>query len=126
MEGERQGVLAKWPVGLLQPQGLWGSALRVAGLCPERSHCVVMGVRRSGHEEMAQLRQSPPPQAPAGHLLLLPLYSFATGPRTLSSGLCPVELLEAGPRKCSSVLSPVLQQTQHCARYGEDSKTFVN
>ena len=25
MEGERQGVLAKWPVGLLQPQGLWGS-----------------------------------------------------------------------------------------------------
>lgn len=66
MEGERQGVLAKWPVGLLQPQGLWGSALRVAELGPERSHRVVMGVGRSGHEEVAQLRQSPPPQAPAG------------------------------------------------------------
>lgn len=51
------------------------------------------------------------PKPPLGHLLLLPLYSFATGPRTLNSGLCPVGLLEAGPRKCSSLLSPAFQQT---------------
>ena len=89
---------------------------------------MVMRVRRSGHEEMAQLRQSPQgdrflPKPLLRHLLLLPLYSFATGPRTLSSGLCPVELLEAGPRKCSSVLSPAFQQT--VPDMEKRSKTFV-
>lgn len=43
-------------------------------------------------------------------LLLLPLHSFITGPRTLCSGPCPARLLEAGPGKCLC-LPPAFQQS---------------
>lgn len=72
--GKRQGVPVRQPVGLLQTQGLWDpgpQSLWVAGPCPRRSQGAVMGVRRSRHEEMAQLRvessgRQVPPQAPIG------------------------------------------------------------
>lgn len=64
--GREAGCPGKVACGPAAAPRAVGFCLRVAELGPERSHRVVMGVGRSGHEEVAQLRQSPPPQAPAG------------------------------------------------------------
>lgn len=108
MEGREAGCPGKMacgPAAALRAVGSWASGPSGVRAMPwDRPKC------RDGSQKWALgdglveggvLRETGSSSRPhCGHLLLLPLHSFTTGPRTLIFGPCPVALLEAGPGKC--------------------------